>query len=95
MKRLGMTLVEVSMAAAIIGVVVLGFSLFQVAAMKSNQHDRERAFALQKAAQIMEELKAKVAADAKTTLVIPANMAEVSGLIASAMRMIETGRTPA
>ena len=37
----------------------------------------------------------KVAADAKTTLVIPANMTEVSGLIASAMRMIETGRTPA
>ncbi|MFI4927372.1 MAG: SPFH domain-containing protein [Burkholderiales bacterium] len=34
----------------------------------------------------------KVAKDANTTLVIPANMTEVSGLIASAMKMIATGR---
>ncbi len=34
----------------------------------------------------------KVAADATTTLIIPANMNEVSGLIASAMRMIQTGK---
>jgi regulator of protease activity HflC (stomatin/prohibitin superfamily) len=34
----------------------------------------------------------KVAEDANTTLVIPANMTEVSGLIASAMKMIATGR---
>jgi hypothetical protein len=30
----------------------------------------------------------KVAADAKTTLIIPGNMTEVSGLIATAMKMV-------
>lgn len=34
----------------------------------------------------------KVAADANTTLVIPANMTEVSGLIASAMKMVQVGK---
>ena len=37
----------------------------------------------------------KVAEDATTTLVIPANMSEVSGLIASAMKMISGMRAPA
>jgi len=37
----------------------------------------------------------KVAQDSKTTLVIPANMGEVSGLIASAMKMITSLRAPA
>jgi regulator of protease activity HflC (stomatin/prohibitin superfamily) len=36
----------------------------------------------------------KVAQDSKTTLVIPANMGEVSGLIASAMKMITAVRPP-
>src|SRR5574340_608891 len=36
----------------------------------------------------------KVAEDSTTTLVIPANMSEVSGLIASAMKMITASRTP-
>ncbi|RYF16814.1 MAG: paraslipin [Comamonadaceae bacterium] len=36
----------------------------------------------------------KVAADSNTTLVIPANMSEVSGLIASAMKMITASRGP-
>jgi regulator of protease activity HflC (stomatin/prohibitin superfamily) len=36
----------------------------------------------------------KVAEDSRTTLVIPANMTEVSGLIASAMKMISGMRTP-
>jgi regulator of protease activity HflC (stomatin/prohibitin superfamily) len=35
---------------------------------------------------------AKVAQDAKTTLIVPGNMSEVSGLIASAMQMVQTGR---
>ncbi|MCO4087535.1 MAG: paraslipin [Limnohabitans sp.] len=35
---------------------------------------------------------AKVAQDAKTTLIVPGNMTEVSGLIASAMRMVSTGK---
>ena len=38
---------------------------------------------------------AKLANESKTTLVVPANMTEVSGLIASAMRMIQDGRMPA
>ena len=35
---------------------------------------------------------AKVAQDAKTTLIVPGNMSEVSGLIASAMQMVHTGK---
>ena len=34
----------------------------------------------------------KVAQDAKTTLIVPSNMTEVSGLIASAMQMVNTGK---
>ncbi len=34
----------------------------------------------------------KVAQDAKTTLIVPGNMSEVSGLIASAMQMVNTGK---
>jgi len=33
-----------------------------------------------------------VAEDSNTTLVIPGNMSEVSALITSAMRMVQTGR---
>ena len=35
----------------------------------------------------------KVATDSKTTLVIPSNMTEVSGLIASAMKMVQVGKS--
>ena len=38
------------------------------------------------------EAYAKVAQDAKTTLVVPSNMAEVSALIASAMKMVQAQR---
>ena len=34
----------------------------------------------------------KVAQDAKTTLIVPGNMLEVSGLIASAMQMVQAGK---
>ena len=34
----------------------------------------------------------KVAADAKTTLVVPSNMTEVSALISSAMKMVQTNK---
>ena len=34
----------------------------------------------------------KVAQDAKTTLIVPGNMTEVSGLIASAMQLVGTGK---
>jgi regulator of protease activity HflC (stomatin/prohibitin superfamily) len=35
---------------------------------------------------------AKVAADSNTTLIIPGNMSEVSGLIATAMKMVQSGK---
>lgn len=38
---------------------------------------------------------ARLATESKTTLVVPANMTEVSGLIASAMRMVQAGKSPA
>ena len=38
------------------------------------------------------EAYSKVAADATTTLIVPSNMTEVSALIASAMKMVQTGR---
>ncbi|WP_295523658.1 band-7 C-terminal domain-containing protein, partial [uncultured Pseudacidovorax sp.] len=34
----------------------------------------------------------KVAADAKTTLIVPSNMTDTAGLIASAMQMVRAGR---
>ena len=34
----------------------------------------------------------KVAADATTTLIIPGNMSEVSTLIATAMKMVQTSK---
>ena len=34
----------------------------------------------------------KVAADATTTLIVPSNMTEVSALVASAMKMIQTSQ---
>jgi regulator of protease activity HflC (stomatin/prohibitin superfamily) len=37
----------------------------------------------------------KVASDASSTLIVPSNMTEVSALIASAMRMVQTGKAPA
>jgi hypothetical protein len=33
----------------------------------------------------------KVAQDANTTLIVPSNISEVSGLIASAMRVVQQG----
>jgi regulator of protease activity HflC (stomatin/prohibitin superfamily) len=35
----------------------------------------------------------KVAADSSTTLIVPGNMSEVSGLIASAMKMVSVGKS--
>ncbi|MBP6405060.1 MAG: paraslipin [Proteobacteria bacterium] len=41
------------------------------------------------------EAYGKVAADATTTLIVPSNMTEVSALIGSAMKMVQTGKTGA
>ena len=38
------------------------------------------------------EAYSKVAADATTTLIVPGNMTEVSGLIASAMQMVKLNK---
>jgi hypothetical protein len=38
------------------------------------------------------EAYSKVAADSTTTLIIPGNMSEVSTLIATAMKMVQTTR---
>ena len=35
----------------------------------------------------------KLASDANTTLVVPSNMTEVSGLITSAMKMMQVGKS--
>ncbi|HEY9010471.1 MAG TPA: band-7 C-terminal domain-containing protein, partial [Devosia sp.] len=37
----------------------------------------------------------KVAADSKTTLIVPSNMTETASLIASAMRMVQAGKSSA
>lgn len=68
MKRSGATLIEIAIAAGVVGIMVLGFALFQTATVKANQTERDRAFAQQKCMQMMEELKAKVAGDANTAL---------------------------
>ena len=44
-----------------------------------------------KVAQSAVEAYGKVAADAKTTLIVPSNMTEVSALITSAMKMVQVG----
>ena len=41
------------------------------------------------------EAYSQVAADAKTTLIVPSNMTEVSALIGSAMKMVQTGQADA
>ncbi|MFP5503414.1 MAG: hypothetical protein ACLGIN_13075 [Candidatus Sericytochromatia bacterium] len=68
MKRAGISLVEVTIAMVVIAVVALGFVGFQGAMVKSSQKEKDRTFAMQKAIQMMEELKAKVAADAALIL---------------------------
>ena len=46
-----------------------------------------------KVAESSVEAYSKVAADSNTTLVVPGNMTEVSGLIASAMKMVQIGKS--
>ena len=46
-----------------------------------------------KVAESAVEAYSKVAADSNTTLVVPGNMTEVSGLIASAMKMVQIGKS--
>ena len=45
-----------------------------------------------KVAESAVEAYSKVAQDANTTLIVPSNISEVSGLIASAMRVVQQGK---
>lgn len=82
-------------AAAITEVANATANAIERIAIAIRQPGGEQAVQLKVAEQAVEAYS-KVAQDAKTTLIVPANMAEVSGLIASAMQVINTGRqTPA
>jgi Tfp pilus assembly protein PilE len=58
MMRKGMTLVEVLLAAAILATVLLGMAMFQTVTLKVSSKEKDRAFAIQKAVQMMEEVLA-------------------------------------
>ena len=56
--------------------------------------ERDRLKAI-KVAEKAVEAYGKVAADAKTTLIVPSDMTQVSGLIVSAMKMVQSSKTGA
>lgn len=81
-------------AAAIIAVAEATADAIRKVAESIRQPGGEQAVQLKVAERAVDAF-GKVAQDSSTTLVIPANMSEVSGLIASAMKMISGTRTPA
>ncbi|MDB5915225.1 MAG: hflK2 [Ramlibacter sp.] len=81
-------------AAAIIAVAEATASAIRQVADAIRQPGGEQAVQLKVAERAVDAFS-KLASEAKTTLVIPANMSEVSGLIASAMKMISGTREPA
>src|SRR3954471_4198656 len=81
-------------AAAIIAVAEAKAQAIRKVAAAIQQPGGEQAVQLKVAERAVDAF-GKVAADSRTTLVIPANMTEVSGLIASAMKMISGMRAPA
>jgi regulator of protease activity HflC (stomatin/prohibitin superfamily) len=80
-------------AAAIIAVADATADAIRKVAEAIRQPGGEQAVQLKVAERAVDAF-GKVAEDSTTTLVIPANMSEVSGLIASAMKMITASRTP-
>jgi regulator of protease activity HflC (stomatin/prohibitin superfamily) len=80
-------------AAAIVAVADATADAIRKVAEAIRQPGGEQAVQLKVAERAVEAF-GKVAKDAATTLVIPANMSEVSGLIASAMKMMATVRAP-
>jgi regulator of protease activity HflC (stomatin/prohibitin superfamily) len=80
-------------AAAIIAVADATAEAIRKVAESIRQPGGEQAVQLKVAERAVDAF-GKVAQDSKTTLVIPANMGEVSGLIASAMKMIAAVRPP-
>src|SRR6478735_11109792 len=81
-------------AAAIIAVAEATADAIRKVAEAIRQPGGEQAVQLKVAERAVDAF-GKVAEDSNTTLVIPANMSEVSGLIASAMKMIAGTRTSA
>ncbi|MES2940419.1 MAG: stomatin-like protein [Pseudomonadota bacterium] len=81
-------------AAAIVAVAEATAAAIRQVAEAIRQPGGEQAVQLKVAERAVEAFS-KVAADATTTLIVPNNMSEVSGLIASAMRMVQTGKAPA
>ncbi|MBE7368310.1 SPFH domain-containing protein [Ramlibacter pallidus] len=79
-------------AAAILAVAEATAAAIRQVAEAIRQPGGEQAVQLKVAERAVDAF-GKVAADATTTLVIPGNMSEVSGLIASAMKMISGTRT--
>ncbi len=78
-------------AAAITEVANATASAIERIASAINQPGGEQAVQL-KVAERAVDAYGKVAADATTTLIVPGNMTEVSALIASAMKMVGTGK---
>ena len=79
-------------AAAIISVAEATAEAIRKVAEAIRQPGGEQAVQL-KVAEKAVDAYGKVAADATTTLIVPSNMTEVSNLIASAMKMVQVGKT--
>lgn len=80
-------------AAAILSVAEASALAIERVARAIQQPGGEQAVQL-KVAEKAVEAYSQVAADAHTTLVVPSNMTQVAGLIASAMKMIQSTGTP-
>jgi regulator of protease activity HflC (stomatin/prohibitin superfamily) len=81
-------------AAAIIAVADANAEAIRKVAEAIRQPGGEQAVQL-KVAERAVDAYSRVASDATTTLIIPSNTSEMAGLIASAMKMIQTNRAPA
>jgi regulator of protease activity HflC (stomatin/prohibitin superfamily) len=79
-------------AAAILAVAEASARAIERVALAIQQPGGEQAVQL-KVAEKAVEAYGRLAADATTTLVVPSNMTEVSALIASAMKMVQTTRS--
>ena len=79
-------------AAAILSLAEASAQAIERIAQAIRQPGGEQAVQL-KIAEKAVEAYSKVAADATTTLIVPGNMTEVSSLITSAMKMVQTGKS--
>ncbi len=81
-------------AAAILAVAEANAQAIERVAAAIRQPGGEQAVQL-KVAERAVDAYGRVAADASTTLIVPSNMTEVSALISSAMKMVQSGKTAA